>query len=117
MPELPDAPVVLNGNIFGIEFTNQFNEDRNAPRVPDGFAKVSVISGAGVAVVKIKTEDLQRLGVTLGNTVVWFVKNSPWKMDSGRNGMSSAFIRPVSIQDLEDLHHAIDASAPVPAGK
>lgn len=99
MAQVADAAVLVHGILVSIEDRDPYEGKPRGPRV--------TIAGArgGVAVVNFKPEQAVPFAPLLSQ-VVWFVKSSPWAMDSG-SGMSTTFVAEVTQNDIADLEAVI----------
>jgi len=111
MPNVKDSPVVLIGQVIAVDDVVDF-ESKNVLGV-----KVTILSGDGLAIVKQKNE--QRFGDSLavpGDEVAWYVRQSPYSVD-GNSGMSVAFVRTVTLGDIDRIHTIVSSKTTVPASK
>lgn len=99
MANVKDAQVLVAGSIVSLDFLR----DRDT-KAQTG-AKVLIIAGDGVAVVKLDNEQLASVQPVAGTRVAWYVRNAAYAVDNN-SGMSTKFVRVADLGDL-DLVNAI----------
>lgn len=123
MPQMPDASVIVAGQVLNVQrVTNRNKNDRD-----EGF-KVSILnadeSGAvGLAIVKVRRafENGEAVGPTpisepaMMSNVAYVVRNAPYEVE-GNSGMTTAFVRLLSPNDLDKLISYANLDL-TPAGK
>jgi hypothetical protein len=102
MPLVKDAPLILSGQIIALDLTSDYET-----KAPTG-AKVTILAGDGMTVVKLKLDALQAQKPIAGDAVVWYVRPVPYAME-GNSGMSVGFVRNVDMGDLDALHSKLAA--------
>lgn len=96
MPNMPDAPVILSGVVFGLQLTSDFET-----KAPTG-GKVSVLAGDGLAIVKFSPEQLAAVKPIAGSAVVWTVRYVPYSVGDN-SGVTTRFVAATDLGDLDRL--------------
>lgn len=98
MAQVKDSRVLLSGTVVDVEEDFGFEDGARKLRGH----KIVVNSGDGMSVVKLMLDaTIQR--PSLGQTVLWWVRPTPWSMDGGRSGMSVRFLEPATTDELSAL--------------
>ena len=110
MPNLKDAPVLLAGTVIDSAVLTKRGTGEF-----DGRKITVMVAGdtePGFAVVKFNAEESQAFGpepLSMSD-VTWWVRSAPYAVEAN-TGMSTRFIREVTVADLEKIHTRLSAKA------
>ncbi|MHA3724603.1 hypothetical protein ACXR2T_12065 [Leucobacter sp. HY1910] len=98
MAQVKDSRVLLTGTVVDLEEDFAFEDGTRKLRGH----KIVVNSGDGMSVVKLFL-DAPISKPSLGDTVLWWVRPTPWAMDGGRSGMSVRLLETATASELAAL--------------